>query len=510
MHPEDATDRSLTNTLGAILRDSAGTNRAYRLNFENLVRIVFSNNPAARASREEMMAGTHALTEFRANLNRLEPYVEARSDLTDFPNRRGAFGNTVETVAGVRKETFGGSVFSTEMGASHSRFEFDSAVAGSNPVESGSGALLRARVEVPFLGSRRRQDRIISQAFQDATARRAQLDYLRSFRSQVADTISYYNQVVFWQRSLENYGHWMASLDQLLRDPRTRESDHLRIETARAAIESNWNHVGSRQEDNYGTLLSYLGRVGGAKIEVEMASYRLSSFVEQARHEDGVRALIERARENNPAFRILRDAIKNARLQRDQAIRGRYDVTTFLEGTTFPLGSETFDSRYQGWTVGVGINVRLNDHRVLKATRARAEAQIRQFEAEMETEEISIRQRIVSHATTILANDANRQQLLAAATRLEAAFAARREEYFSGAINIDQLLAARADVAANESSLFANLQLTAEREALLSMALGEIYAMVGLRIDGDATQAVASPPDSSQPRTLPTGKGEVP
>lgn len=507
---EYAHDQSLTNAIVSVLKDSAGTNRPYRLNFESLVHTVFTHNTSVRASREEMMAGNHALTEFRANLSRLEPYVEAGSDLSEFPNRHGAFGNTVETVAGVRKESFGGAVFSTEMGASHSRFEFDRAVAGSNPVESGAGALLRARIEVPFFGSRRRQDRIISQAFQDATARRAQLDYLKSFRSQVADTISYYNQVVFWQRSLDNYDRWMASMDLLLRDPRLRESDRLRIETARTAVESNWNHVASRQEDNFGTLLSFLGTVAEAEVEVEMPSYRLSPFVDQARQEAGVRSLIQQARENNPAFRILKDAIKNARLQRDQAVRGRYDVTTFLEGTTFPLGSETFDNRYQGWTVGGGVNVRLNDHRVLKATRAKAEAQIRQFEAEMETEEISIRQRIISHATTILANDKNRQQLLAASGQLEAAFVARREEYFAGSINIDQLLSARADVAANESSLFANLQLTAEREALLSMALGEIYSMVGLQIDGNATQLATSPTEPDRPKPLPAVKGGTP
>lgn len=495
---QDAPTRPGTNSLSSAAIVPAGSTPSHRLNFDSIVRTVYAKNARVRASREEMLAGKHALTEFRANLSRLEPYVEVRSDFSDFPNRRDAFGHTAEAVVGVKKESFGGAVFSTEVGASESRFDMDQLAAGGRTVESGAGALLRARVEVPFFGSRRRQDRIIAQAFQDSTARRAQLDYLKNFRAQVEDTLSYYNQVVFWQRSLESYGRWMATLDQLLRESRLREADRLRVETARAAVESNWNHVTSRQEDNFGTFLAYLGAIPDEEVEVEIPEYQLSPFVEQARQETGVRALIERARMNNPTFRVLSDAIQNARLQREQAIRGRYDVTTFLEGTTFPLGSETFDNRYEGWTIGGGVNVRLNDRRVLEATRSKSEAQIRQFEAEMEAEEIGIRQKIVSHATTILNNDANRRQLLAASTRLAAAFEARREEYFAGAINIDQLLAARADIASNEGSLFANLQLTAEREVLLSLALGEVYAMVGLRIDGDATEDLAAPEASAR------------
>ncbi len=42
--------------------------------------------------------------------------------------------------------------------------------------DSGDGGLVRGRVEVPFIGSRKRQDRIISQAFQESSARKAMLD----------------------------------------------------------------------------------------------------------------------------------------------------------------------------------------------------------------------------------------------------------------------------------------------------------------------------------------------
>lgn len=490
---KDISDQPTKTTLSSGGFNPDNVAPPYRLNFNNIVRIVYAKTPTVRASREEMMAGKHALAEFRANLSRLEPYVEFRSDLSDFPNRRGAFGNRVESVVGVKKERFEGAVLSTEVGASHSRFEF------LNSVESGAGARMRTRVEVPFFGSRRRQDRIIAQAFQDSTARKAQLDYLKNFRAQVELAMSYYNQLVFWQQVLESNEQWLAALDLLLRDPRLGEPDRLRIETARASVESNWNHVSSRQDDNFGTLLAHLGGVSAQDVQVEMPDYRVMPLVEEARQMEGLRVLIERARINNPTFRILKDAIENARLQRQQAVRGRYDVTTFLEGTVFPVGSQSFDDRYRGWTVGGGLNVRMNDRSVLDSTRMKSEARIRQFEAEIETEEISIQEKINSNTTTIRNNDHNRRQMLDAAGRLKSVFEARREEYFAGTVNIDQLLSARADIASNEGSLASNFQLTAERGVLLALAVGEVYELVGLRIDADTPEGTASPEGASKP-----------
>ena len=169
---------------------------------------VTATGPTVRAAREEMMAGKHGLKEFRSNLSRFEPYVELRSDLSDFPNRDRAFGNTVETVVGVQKETFEGGILKTEVGGSFSRFEFDRAVATKDSIESGGGALTRTRLEMPFFGSRKKQDRIISQAYQESTARQAQLNYLKGYRNVVENALSYYNLVVYYRRLVASYQHW--------------------------------------------------------------------------------------------------------------------------------------------------------------------------------------------------------------------------------------------------------------------------------------------------------------
>ncbi len=478
---------------GAEHRDAPGsisTNRMllgppYRLNLENIVRLAYEKNPTVAASREEMLAARHGLVEFRANLGRLEPFVELRSDLSDFPNRRGAFGNTIESVVGVKKETFEGAVLSTEVGASHSRFKFDQALAPQDAVESGAGALVRTRLEMPFFGSRRRQDRIIAQAFQESTARKAQLDYLKSYRSIVEGALSYYNLVVYYRRLVEIYQNAAADFDKLLNHDRVDASDRQRVESVKENAESNRNIYSAREKEYLTILVSYLAIDALETVSIEMPEYRLSPFVEQARSSQGLQELIERARSNNPSFRVLNDAIRNTELQRKQAVRGKYDVTTFLEGTLFPIGSQTFDNRFEGWTVGGGINVRLNDRRVLTATRKKTEAQIRQFKAEIEAEEINTRRKIVSTTEATWGNHENRRQLIEAHQNKKKEFSDRLKEYFESEINIDQLLSTRSDLTSNESNLASNVYNSADREATLILAIGQIFEMVGLKIGSE-------------------------
>ncbi len=463
-------------------RDPPKVEPPFVLSFETIVHLVYTNNPTVRAAREEMVAARHGLDEFRANLSRFEPFVEARSDLSDFPSRRNAFGNTVETVVGVKKETFEGAVLSAEVGGAYSRFKFDPVMAGQSPVESGGGALVRTRLEVPFLGSRRRQDRIIAQAFQESTARKAQLDYLKSYSSVVDSAVEFFNEAVYFQRLIAIYQRYGADLAELAKDARLKPQDRGRVESATGSAETTKNIYQTRRLEDSEILRAYLALQSSQEFQIPVPEYRLSPFAKTASQPEKLQELLQQARDNNPAFTILLDAKNNAELQRQRSIKGRYDVTAFLEGTTFPLGSESFDDRFQGWTVGGGINVRLNDRRVLNSSRLKAEAEIRQFEAQIEAEELLVRRRITTETRSLLETDRNRGQIQDVVRQKLTEFHSRRDEYFAGKINIDQLVDTRSGLASSESSLAANLYGSSYRETRLLLATGRAYELVGLRV----------------------------
>ena len=455
----------------------------YSLNIESIVKLIFQRNPSVRASREEMVAAKYGLEEFRANLSRLEPFVESRTDLSGFHNRRGAFGGAVESVVGVQNETFGGSIFSAEVGGSVSRFEFDRTTPTQDTVETGAGALVRARAEIPFLGSRRRQNRIIAQAFQETTARRAQLDYLEAYRRLVDSGLEYFALTVYNQRLSAVYQEAIDDLNELYNGDRVRPEDKSRVLSEKGGIETSRNLYQARLVQYQAILLSYVALDGDDDFSIDSESSSLSEFRGDSVDSIRLEGLIEKARENNPSFRVLNDAIRNTQLQRNQAIKGRYDLTTFIVGTLFPLGSETFDDRLDGWTVGGGVNVRLNDRRVLEATRLKAEAQIRQFEAEIEAEEIKMRRQITTETKGIEDNERNREKILEVAEQVRQEYEQRLEEYFDDRINIDQLLETRSELTRRGVNNAANLYNTANREINLMGATGRIYELAGLQIE---------------------------
>jgi len=459
---------------------SGGTHHV--LDFDTIVRLVHRNNPTVRAAREEMEAAQHGLEEFRANLSRLEPYVEFRSDESGYPHRRDALGNSVESVVGVRKETFEGAVFSTEVGGAYSQFAYDSAVAGLPSEESGGGALIRARIEMPFFGSRRRQDRIISQAFQESTARKAQLDYLKSYNSVVANALEYFNEAVYYERLIRIYRHYSEDLENLGSERRLRPEDQARVASVQGSAETTLNIYQTRRLEDQEFLRAYLAVLPGVGIEIRIPEYALSPFAEEVSRSHSTERLRKQARENNPTFSVLEDAKRNANLKRDRAVRGRYDVTAFVEGTTFPIGSPSYDNRYEGWTVGGGVNVRLNDRRVLNATQHKAEAEIRQFEAQIEAEELLVRRQITIETQGLLENDRNRKQIIEVVNRKTEEFRDRLQDYFEGQINIDQLIDTRAGLTSSETSLAANLYNSSVRESRLLLATGRAYELVGLQV----------------------------
>jgi outer membrane protein TolC len=120
---------------------------------------------------------------------------------------------------------------------------------------------------------------------------------------------------------------------------------------------------------------------------------------------------------------------------------------------------------------------------VLTATRLEAEAQIRQFRAEIEAEEIRMRRRIITETRGLLDNDVHRKKLNLTREKQIALWTRQRDAYLAGTININQLLQARRDLRSTDIELAQNTYGSESRERRLMGALGVIYDVVGLDIE---------------------------
>jgi outer membrane protein TolC len=467
------------------------------LSRDNIIQRVFQSSPPVAASREEKQAAVHQLEEFKANLSRLEPFVEANATLSEFPKRQDAAGRIGEIIGGIEKEMFDGARLRAEGGASASRFEFGDVARGEDDVESGGGALVRGSVEVPFVGSRLRQNRIISQAFQESTARRAELDYLSIYRSWVTTALSYYAQLRLYKRYGRAYELQQRELTTLLEDPRLKPGDQVRLESSIVSARVLEDQYQATFQQELTALLATLGVTPDTAYVLDEPAYKPSPYIEQAGTPEGLKTLLDDAYDNNPTFRVLDDAIRNARIQRDQAIAGKLDITVFGEGTQFPFGSETFDDRVRGWTVSGGVRIRLNDPRVLTATRLKAEAQIRQFEAESQRERRDIESQVITETNRLRANDRIRDQILELIESKQGEFLDRSRRYLTDPdadLTIDDVLLPLSELTSAKVRLSSNEYSSLQSGTRLMAATGEVYRMVGMKIEnGDVRVGDGTP-----------------
>ncbi|NLX13269.1 MAG: TolC family protein [Phycisphaerales bacterium] len=462
--------------------------KPYHLNVDSIVRILFEQGPLIVASREAMFAAQHGLAEFRADLSRFEPFLQASGTANDFPERRNAEGMNAEVSGGLEKETFEGLLVRVEAGYSGSRVTFGEVATDQKSVEEGSGTLIRARVEVPFVGSRKYQSRIINAAYQESTARKAMLNYLTSFRSYADSALLNYRQALYYLYYIRLAEAQIERFNNLLEDSRLRSEDRRTVLAAAAHANISLDSYRRTYRGLVLNLLQLLGIEPTEAFVLQEESFReTSDYYERSRVPDGRRQMLTDAYENNPKFRVLTDAMADAELQRAQAILGQFDITAYLQGTQFPYGSATFDDRVGGWQMSLGLSVRLNEQRVLSATRNKAEAQIREYLAEIEYERDRVLRQISEQTVELCEYFELRPSILEHIANSQAEFAVRLETYLTQGPpdrTIDDVLTSIDALYVAESRIADNLYGAWVCENTLMTATGEVYRMVGLKVVG--------------------------
>jgi hypothetical protein len=469
----------------------------YHLNVNQIMHLVYRKSPIITSSRESMNAAQHALTEFRANLSRREPFMTATGDYSLFPERRDSEGIAGETTGGVEIETFDGALIRLEGGVRGERVQFGEVSEGQDDVEAGSGGVVRARIEVPFAGSRIRQNRVINQAFQESSARKAVIDYVSRFRSYVEYALTYYDAALYYRDYVLAYQNLLDQLNALTARPNMKPADLVRIESVagdtRVLIEGY-------QTSYRSYLLLLLESLGLGPEDAYVLDERpledASRYYDLALTDQGRREMVEEAFENNMQFRVLADAIADSKLKRQQALDGKLDITTFIDGTQFAFGSESFDDRVGGWLVQGGVTVRVNDPRVLTASREKAEAEIRQFEAEILAEKLRVQRQVIEESTVLASYHESRPKVLENLEKARDEYEQRAQAYFSGSdetLSIDDVLTSLSSITVAETRLASNIYYSRLSEDELLTATGEVYRRVGLEIDEQAGGRDAPP-----------------
>ncbi|NLX13270.1 MAG: hypothetical protein GXY44_06390 [Phycisphaerales bacterium] len=483
---------------------AAALTKPYRLNVENIIHLTFQMAPAVAANREAMLAAQYGLEEFRTNLSRFEPYVRGDGIISRFPKRRDSRGLSGETVAGLEKETFDGAILRVEGGGSASRIKYGEVGEDQSEIDSGGGGTVRGRVEVPFVGSRKRQSRNISAAYQESNARAEMISYLENYASYTSAALTYYQYALYYLGYLRAHERQRDMLQELLDDPRTREQDHQRIQSTLLTTEA-LNRQYRTTYDSYLLMLLEVIGIGpdDAYMLEEPPADAASRYMEQARTPEGRRQLLSDAYDNTPKFRVLTDAIRDAELKRSLVLRAKYDVTAYTQGTRFAFGSKTFDDRVGGWELTAGASLRINDPRVLNASLDKAAAEIRQYQNEIEALRLQIQNQIDTQSAILVSYEKSMGRVLENIETTRAVLAERWSDYLERgphAWSIDNLLIAMGRATTAECQLFSVAYNVGLSDAVLMSTTGFVYKLVGLEIvnDGNGRAELIANDDNHQ------------
>lgn len=468
----------------------------YHLGPDNIIRILFNKSPLMIASRERMVAAQYGLEEFKANLSRAEPYVRADAVISDFPEQRDARIESGTATAGMRKETFDGSVYEADVGWRGSRTRYGEAEKDQDDTVHGQAGTVHGGMEVPFVGSRIRTNRIISAAYQESTARAAKLQYLTQFQSYATSALQYYRYTLRQLGFMRVYKARLEDLESLLNDPRLPPTDYQRVQNELSAE----TLITQTQYNNYRTyiliLLQYMGlRPGESYLLVEEPLDRPVRFLDLARTPEGVKQLLEQAYANTPKFQVYRNTIQDAELKRRQAIIGKFDITAAADVTYYGYGDEDFDNRLEGGEAALSLAVRQNDPRVQNASQAKAEAEIRQYQQLIAQQYRLIQRKIVENAHLLVVHQEARAAAMENVAKAEAEYRQRKDAYLNGTssnFTIDDVLNAGTTLRAAQNNLVRNVQNVADCEDELYIATGEIYRVVGLEIENQQKNAPTS------------------
>jgi len=470
-------------------QDKAILEPPFHINSQTIPQLVYHKYPLVTSAREKMVAAQHGLEEFRANLSRFEPFTNATGTTFQYPERRDAEGLTGTVGGGLEKETFDGAIYRIEGGASAERITYGEVGEGETAVDSGNGGFVRGRVEVPFVGSRIRQDRIINQAYQESTARAAVLNYLSYYRSYALTAMNYYAGTLLYLGYVRAYENQIKTMDDLLKEPELTPEDQRRILTSVGSSKVTRDTYKANYQSYLLWTLEYLGIVPSEEYILEEPPVSAGSvYYDRTRTDEQRRQLLTEAYDNNPRFRVLNDAIRDAELKRTQAIIGKHDITAFAQGTQHAFGAETFDDRVGGWEIEGGVSFRLNDQRVLNASIKKAEAEIRSYQAQIQAEELSVQQQVAVQSATLTSYVESKAQILQNITEAESEFQARRKAYFGGqstTLTIDDVLTSLSNITTGEIRLVANQYYTALADNALMSASGYLYQMANLKLTED-------------------------
>ena len=312
----------------------------------------------------------------------------------------------------------------------------------------------------------------------------ARLDYVEEVRDriQMAQEYFYWFQRAQDRRDLAEAT--IRSYQRLLDTDRARQnpSDAAQI---RDAIQSAQSNLVDAVGDINTYRISLMDQIGLETLEIDQIDnvtliaddYYGKGYLAASREE-----LTESAVANDAEIRVLENALENALLKRRLAEQGKWDIFGSVFGRQ-DLRGEGNPSDPYGYEVGVGLNVKLNDPKLLKLSTQRADADASKFKAEITRRSQQVRnlidRRLVSAISQRAQLDANKASVISR----EAVFQQKVADYIDGRDTIDNLINAQVNLFQTQRNTIDSARFFFEEITELDQLTGVYFTVLGIKIE---------------------------
>ena len=444
-----------------------------RVTAHSLIHLAFDRQPDIKSSYQQFKSEEARYDFFYTSNDALTPrfkssnnWVESRTTDWDDGGRIGRKRRAHYVEFGVDKQFFDTTELSLSSGLDS---ETDAGDWGSQPY-------LAAKLRYPLWESRKKLERTSEDIFRRNELNDAQLAYIERVREQLQEALETFYTVVDLRHRLAASERWRDDLLELNRRLENfadaSDANRRRIAAELTRVNSQVRNIAGRLEVDTARLKYACGLPYETEIEIDEEPF--NPFV-GVTHEE----LRRKSVETDPEIATLRNAMRNAEVQLDLARRGKWDVGLILEGRGDFRGRGT-ESGNTEWFAAAGVEVSIVDARVTGSLQRQARASIERFKYAIEARTSLIYADTLEPLIRIDTLGASRDELAQNLQRFNEDYHTGVESFFTGGLNLDDLLTRRELIYKQEEEIAELSWLVGVNVAELCAATGKFFELLGL------------------------------
>jgi hypothetical protein len=332
---------------------------------EKILTITFNNNDRIKSAYYHLESAKSNFKIFESEFAQFNPLIVSPRYSKNSRGDQSTYLN-----AGMQKEFFNGSFVNTSVGLSRIREDKE---------DFGAVKIVEAEVGVPLFSSSRTLERVINRTFEENELYTANLEYVEAVRENIRHSLQQYYDIVPEIKVHELLKSYRLDLQKIL-------SDSIRIN--KEAVEQIEGEITSLCSEITGVEISLyalklqmqtfmnvqqvsLSQLSKLTIDFENTHYFGKSYIQESSD-----SIFQQALDNDTEFKVLGVIKKNAEEKKRLAEKGTWDIFATMGGRYSFKNLSKGGGQNELLMADVGLNIKLNDRKILEHTKTKAQADI--------------------------------------------------------------------------------------------------------------------------------------